>query len=440
MKRKKKVIILFFSVFFLTLLVGSAVLMGYQKYKQNKENVLETAAQNETSKMDGMDLEEKSSNGTETEDENGASEKSGDFMELPGAGAKMDSQGIDAQKKGDLGNGAEGDDKDLSNSDNSETGQAVLAFGGDICFYDSFSNMGTLKSRGGRMSDVISADLLSEMQNADICMVNNEFPYSNRGEPLAEKTYTFRSNPENVKLLSQMGVDLVGVANNHAYDYGEMAFLDTLDTLDDAGILRVGGGKNLEEASKPVYFEVNGIRIGYLAATQIERNASPDTKGATAERAGVLRCYTEAELNHFLDLIQETKKECDVLVVFIHWGTESTDQLDWAQPYQADLISKSGADLIVGAHPHVLQGLDVVNGVPVVYSLGNYWFNSKTMDTMLLKVKVEKEGVKEICLIPALQSGCMTNSLSGSEKQRVLSYLQSLSQNVSISEDGIVSW
>ncbi len=319
-------------------------------------------------------------------------------------------------------------------------GSVTLTFGGDICFHDPFANMGSLVQRGGSIESCISADLLSEMRQSDICMVNNEFPYSDRGTPTPGKTFTFRSKPENVNLLHEMGVDIVSLANNHAYDHGEAALLDTLDILSNAGVKYVGAGRNLEEASQATYFEVNGVKIAILAATQIERLDTPDTKGATESSAGVLRCFTENELNHFLEVVTQTKDTCDVLVVYIHWGTENTDVLDWAQPYQADLITKAGADIIVGAHPHCLQGLDSVNGVPVIYSLGNYWFNSKPLDTALLKVVVEKDGVKTVQVIAARQENCSTSMLYDSEKQRVLNYLQSLSPNITLDADGVMSW
>ncbi len=319
-------------------------------------------------------------------------------------------------------------------------GSVTLTFGGDICFHDPFANMVSLVQRGGSIESCISADLLSEMRQSDICMVNNEFPYSDRGTPTPGKTFTFRSKPENVNLLHEMGVDIVSLANNHAYDHGEAALLDTLDILSNAGVKYVGAGRNLEEASQATYFEVNGVKIAILAATQIERLDTPDTKGATESSAGVLRCFTENELNHFLEVVTQTKDTCDVLVVYIHWGTENTDVLDWAQPYQADLITKAGADIIVGAHPHCLQGLDSVNGVPVIYSLGNYWFNSKPLDTALLKVVVEKDGVKTVQVIAARQENCSTSMLYDSEKQRVLNYLQSLSPNITLDADGVMSW
>lgn len=321
-----------------------------------------------------------------------------------------------------------------------EPGTVTLTFGGDICFHDPFANMGSLVQRGGSIESCISAELLAQMRQSDVCMVNNEFPYSDRGAPVPEKTYAFRSKPENVNLLHEMGVDIVSLANNHAYDHGEVALLDTLEILDEAGLKYVGAGRNLEEASEASYFEINGVRVGILAATQIERLDTPDTKGATENSAGVLRCFSEKELNHVLSVVEKAKENCDVLIVYIHWGTENTDVLDWAQPYQADLISKAGADLIVGAHPHCLQGLDSVNGVPVIYSLGNYWFNSKPLDTALLKVIAGKDGIASVQMIPARQQDCSTSLLYDAEKQRVLDYLQSLSPNVTLDADGFVTW
>ena len=88
------------------------------------------------------------------------------------------------------------------------------------------------------------------MRSADIMMANNEFPYSDRGTPTPDKTFTFRADPADVHIMKDMGVDIVGIANNHAYDYGPDALIDTIDTLNDAQLPFVGAGKNIEEAMK----------------------------------------------------------------------------------------------------------------------------------------------------------------------------------------------
>ena len=89
--------------------------------------------------------------------------------------------------------------------------------------------------------------------------------------------------------MGEMGVDLVSLANNHAYDYGEQAFLDTMDILREAGITYMGAGRDLNEARRPVYYIINNMKIAFVAATQIERLDNPDTRGATETSAGVFR-------------------------------------------------------------------------------------------------------------------------------------------------------
>ena len=315
----------------------------------------------------------------------------------------------------------------------------VMAFGGDICFHDDFANMGALRSRGGKIDSSLSADLLTEMQQADILMVNNEFTYSDRGVPLPEKAFTFRSRPENVNLLHEMGVDIVSLANNHVYDYGEEALFDTLDILHEADIPYVGAGRNLNEAKAPYYYKINGRTIAFVSATQVERNESPDTRGATEVTAGTFRCFKEEEFDALLEVVEEADANSDCTVVYIHWGTENVDELHWAQEWQAPQLVEAGADLIVGDHPHCLQGIDYIGGVPVFYSLGNFWFNSKTLDTGLLKVTLDESGALTCQFLPAKQHDCRTDLETGEEKQRILQYLQCISPDVTIDANGYIT-
>lgn len=314
--------------------------------------------------------------------------------------------------------------------------EVTLSFGGDILFDPSYSVMVKLLQRTNGIYDSISAELLDEMKSADILMLNNEFPYSDRGTPTPEKQFTFRAKPESVSLLDDMGVDIVSLANNHAYDYGETALLDSLDILKEAGMPYVGAGRNLEEAAKPVYFIINDIKIAYLSATQIERLDNPDTKGATDNSAGVFRCWNPEGL---LEAVKAAKENSDFVVVYIHWGTENTEEPDPAQLDQAPKIVEAGADLIIGDHPHCLQPIQYVDGVPVVYSLGNFWFNSKQVDTCLVKAAIDANGLKSLKFIPALQKDCRTSLLEGEEKERVLAYMRSISPGVNIDEEGFIN-
>lgn len=313
--------------------------------------------------------------------------------------------------------------------------EIVLAFAGDVSFAEGYANMGALQQRGGDILTCFDEFVLKEMQEADIFMLNNEFPYTNRGTPTEGKTYTFRAQPESVKYLYDMGADIVSVANNHVYDYGEESLLDTLTTLEEAAMPYVGAGRNIEEAIKPVYFIANDYKIAYVSATQIEQGDYPDTKGAGENSAGVFRCWND---DRIYDVVREAKENADFVVAYIHWGQELSETLHWAQPDQAAKLVEAGADLIIGDHPHCLQEIAYIGAVPVVYSMGNFWFNSKTQDSGIFKAVIDENGIKSLQFVPAIQSGSKTTIASESEKQRILNYIQALSPTITIDSQGYI--
>lgn len=311
----------------------------------------------------------------------------------------------------------------------------TLLFAGDILMDDHYAVMSTYHNRGNDINQAFDQGLLEQMRNADIFMINNEFTFTSRGTPTVNKKFTFRANPGNVSMYEEMGVDIVSVANNHIYDYGEISLLDTLDTLEQAEIPYVGAGRNLQEAMTPVYYIANGMKIAFVSATQIERNSVPDTKEATQDSAGVLRCMNPDNL---LLVIEEAKKNSDYVILYIHWGTESQETIDWLQEQQAPIYAQAGVDLIIGDHPHCLQKMDSVEGVPVIYSLGNFWFNSRTQNSCVVKVTLRAGEIESFQFIPCRQSDCRTALLTGQEKTEVLDYMRTISPNVTIDEEGYV--
>lgn len=311
----------------------------------------------------------------------------------------------------------------------------TLLFAGDILMDDHYAVMSTFHNRGNDINQAFDQGLLEQMRNADIFMINNEFTFTSRGTPTVNKKFTFRANPGNVSMYEEMGVDIVSVANNHIYDYGEISLLDTLDTLEQAEIPYVGAGRNLQEAMTPVYYIANGMKIAFVSATQIERNSVPDTKEATQDSAGVLRCMNPDNL---LLVIEEAKKNSDYVILYIHWGTESQEAIDWLQEQQAPIYAQAGVDLIIGDHPHCLQKMDSVEGVPVIYSLGNFWFNSRTQNSCVVKVALRAGEMESFQFIPCRQSDCRTALLTGQEKTEVLDYMRTISPNVTIDEEGYV--
>lgn len=317
-----------------------------------------------------------------------------------------------------------------------ETDTVTFAFAGDVLLDESYAVMSTFRANGSVLENCIDPALLDIMRGADVFMINNEFPYTDRGEPLPNKAFTFRADPQNVEILLDMGVDIVSLANNHASDYGEISLLDSLVTLEAAGIPYVGAGRNLDEAAKVVYFQNDSMKIGIVSATEVERLATPDTRGATEYTPGTFRCFQNDLLE---EVIREAKKECDFLIVYVHWGTESTDQLDWSQPGQAEAFTEAGADVIIGAHPHVLQEIGYVNEVPVFYSLGNYWFNSKSLDSCLVTLEIGEQGLVSVQFVPCLTEGSKTSMATADEAERILNYMRNLSDGVVIDEQGYVT-
>ncbi len=315
--------------------------------------------------------------------------------------------------------------------------EVTFAFAGDILFDDHYAVMARVAQNGGDITKGIDPALIEEMKRADVMMLNNEFPYSDRGEPLEGKQFTFRAPVSAAGYLNTLGVDLVSLANNHAYDYGETAFLDTMTALADEGIVYVGAGRDLAEARRPVCYIINNIKVAVVSATQIERLDNPDTKGATDTAPGVFRCWNGDNL---IETVRQAAADNDFVIAYIHWGTENEEATDWAQEEQAVALAEAGADLIIGGHTHCLQRIDVVNGVPVAYSLGNFWFNSKTLDTGMIEITLDENGLRDCRFVPCLQSDCRTTLLTGEEKERVLDHMRSISGGVQIDGDGYITW
>ena len=314
--------------------------------------------------------------------------------------------------------------------------EVTLGFVGDILFDDEYAVMANLLRRGASIENGVSEEMLAQLQGVDILVANNEFPFTDRGTPTEGKAYTFRADTGTVDYLHDLGVDVAVLANNHIYDFGETGLLDTLDTLSGAGIPFVGAGENLKEASDPIYFIINDIKIAVVAATQIERLDNPDTKGATETSAGVFRCWNPEKL---YETVSMAKENSDFVIVYIHWGTENVTEPDWAQLEQAPKLAQAGADLIIGDHPHCLQGITYYEDTPVIYSLGNFWFNSKTVDTGMVQITLDQDGLKEFRFIPAIQSDCRVDLAYGEDADRILSMMRTLSPNISIDEEGRAS-
>ena len=157
------------------------------------------------------------------------------------------------------------EDADISTDEASGTGDVLLAFAGDVMFPEAYLDA---YNRSG-IQALVDNNMLSHMQDADLFIFNEEFPFSLQGEAMEDKQFTFRADPKYVKIFQDLGADIVTVANNHSLDFGRDAFCDTLATLDQADITRIGGGYNDAEASAPATRTINGQTFAIFGATRV---------------------------------------------------------------------------------------------------------------------------------------------------------------------------
>lgn len=258
----------------------------------------------------------------------------------------------------------------------------TLLFAGDVYFSNYVQNA---YNRAGGISGVLDDGIRQEIADADIFMVNQEFPFTDRGEKVPDKQFNFRVSPQWVSALKEMDVDLVTLANNHILDYGQQGLLDSCDTLNEAGIAYVGGGKDLDEAKKLVTMEAGGRTIGFLGTSRVYMDGS---WAAGAGHPGVFSTYDPSLA---IEEIKKAKEQCDYLVVYVHWGIERNTEPESYQRSMGQAYIDAGADLVVGSHPHVLQPVETYKDKTIAYSLGNFVFGSSIPSTELLKVELDGE-------------------------------------------------
>ncbi len=305
----------------------------------------------------------------------------------------------------------------LSNSEP----QITAAFSGDIYL-------------GGALEPLILKDstypfiFLREFCNQnDLFFGNLEGSLSQKGEVYVEKAFCFRSNPKVVKCLKEGGINIVSLANNHIMDYGPEALAETIAVLDENGIQHAGAGTNLVQARKPALIEKNGLKVALLAYNC----TYPLEFTAGANKPGTARGIDR----HIIEDVKKARKIADLVFVSFHWSSELLKTRKPYQSYFAKLCIDSGAHLVIGHHPHVIQGVEVYKHGLIVYSLGNFIFASRSkrvQDAFLLQVELGKSGLKTASFYPININNYLVNfqpqPLSGEESQRVLHELQALSE------------
>jgi len=244
-----------------------------------------------------------------------------------------------------------------------DTRPVTIAITGDVMLARSVNDHMLATAAGDPFPFSATGDYL---RGFDLTVGNLECVVSALGRP-EPKEFTFEADPRGFERVAAAGFDIVSLANNHSGDYGKDAFLDMLAHLPAHGLQPLGGGASLAAAHAPVIRRVRSSRVGFLAYCEIGPEnfaAGPGTPGHAWLDPDAMRADLAA-----------LRPQVDFIVVFTHWGVEyQTIETDH-QREMAHLAIDAGADLVVGAHPHVRQPTETYQGKLIVYSLGNFVFD-----------------------------------------------------------------
>lgn len=262
-----------------------------------------------------------------------------------------------------------------------------LAFVGDLML-DRGVKYFVYKNFNGDYSELF-AKVKTHLQSYDLLFANLEGPISDRGQN-AGSIYSFRFEPKVIPVLKNVGFDIFSVTNNHIFNWGQDAFTDTLQSLTANDITCVGGGSTGSEAYAGKIIDIRGVRIAFLAFSEF----SDGEITASSTWPGITIISDEAVKN----AVTQAKENAELVVVSYHFGEEYQGAPNDYQKKYAELAIDSGADLVIGHHPHVVQTLELYKNTYIIYSLGNFifdqYFSEATMQGGLLEVEVSPESKK----------------------------------------------
>lgn len=245
------------------------------------------------------------------------------------------------------------------------------------------------------------AQITPLLQQADITVGNIESAIGDTGTPAA-KSYTFRAPPEAANVLALAGFDIVSLANNHALDYGPEALRQGMELLERNRITPVGAGANAGAAHAPAITQINGLTLaflGYLHVPVESRGFDTETWTATVNTPGLAWAQPE----QIMADVTAVQSQADVVIVLLHSGYEYVEAPSPPQIAAAHAAIDAGADLVIGHHAHILQGVEFYKDGVIVYGLGNFAFEiDGEPETAVLHAWLTTEGVREITFTPAI--------------------------------------
>jgi poly-gamma-glutamate synthesis protein (capsule biosynthesis protein) len=266
------------------------------------------------------------------------------------------------------------------------------------------------------------------LRGADLAVGNLECAIGTAGEP-QPKAYTFRAPPAAAPALADAGFDLLSLANNHTLDYGAPTLSETIQLLDAQGLLHAGAGANAAAARRPVIAEAGGLRLAFLAYANVpvERGGFV-TAGWTAgaDTPGLAWAVPE----QITADVAAAGPQADHVIVLLHSGYEGSEQPNDTQRASAHAAIDAGATLVIGAHPHVLQGIERYKGGLIAYSLGNFvfdGFDGAGAESAILTLTLTRAGIDGYRWTPVVLRAGRPQPAEGAQAEAILARLARLS-------------
>ena len=302
-----------------------------------------------------------------------------------------------------------------------ETDRTVVEIAGDVLPESSWKGVqDAAHIFDGVRDEFAGADLVFLNLEEPITSSNTVTPNKNQREVKAGRDYILRArNPDIPDILKQAGVGLVGLANNHMMDYTTVGLRDTLRVFQQADFPVVGAGLK-PDAESAFLFSARGVSMAFLAFTDVV----PPNYEATTARLGVASSKDE---NDLIEAVKRARIQADFVILIIHWGGQGGHLITPRQRELARIAVQAGCDAVIGMHPHVLQGIEFVGGVPVFYSIGNFAFpsgNPAARESVALELIFGSHGLDQVKIIPAEISTEGAPKISeGSDGQEILLHL-----------------
>lgn len=312
-----------------------------------------------------------------------------------------------------------------------EKGNLSITVTGDVMFGRNMPGVLSLDSSPYRYVDNVTG-------NTDILLVNTENPFTTSGDAV-KPDVPLKASPDYIPLLNgTSGMVISANANNHVFDYGIEGMRDSIENLDSYGIAHIGAGENKAEATKPITIEKEGHKISifnYMDSENFQEYDQSVMPKATDDGPG----YSAWDNEESVEQIRQAKENgSDIIIVYMHYGNEYSRSPNENQKEISHLAIDAGASAVVGSHAHVTQGIEMYNGKPIFYNLGNFMFdqsNPNTHTAYFVEFDVKNENVTAN-IYPVYISGYLPQFMGSSDGESLLSSLDPQCDEMEITPEG----